>query len=191
MDEIWKDIPGYEGLYQVSNLGNVKSLNWRGHGKPKNLTPKLQNSNRLCVQLSKCGTVRYFLIHRLVALAFIPNPEGRSKINHIDENPLNNCVSNLEWCNHLYNVRCYINNHPDLFQKRKRTPKYGKRLILQIEQISPDGTVKRVWNNSREIYVSTGMSDWSISECCRGNRKTAYGYKWRYATNNNNSRETV
>ena len=175
MDEIWKDVVGYEGLYQVSNLGNVKSLNWRGHGVCKNLTPKLQNSGRYAVQLAQGGKTKYFLIHRIVATAFIPNPHGFNEINHIDENPLNNCASNLEWCDHLYNVRSYFKNHPD--HRRQK----GKRINLKVEQLTLNGEVVRLWENSRTIFTQTGMSDWSISECCRGKRKTAYGYKWRYA----------
>ncbi len=182
MKEIWKDVVGYEGLYQVSNLGNVKSLNWQRHGYPKNLTPKLSNTNRLGVQLSRDGKTKYYLIHQLVAIAFIPNPRQYVEINHIDENPLNNAASNLEWCDHLYNVHCYLSNHPNKSKQRKATPKYGKRLNLQIKQMSLGGDLVCVWNNSREIAVKTGMSDWSISECCRGNRKTAYGYKWQYAS---------
>lgn len=182
MEEIWKDIVGYEGLYQISNLGNVKSLNWRGHGYPKNLTPKLQNSGRYSVQLTVNGKSKYFLVHRLVAAAFIPNPFGYSEINHIDENPRNNDVRNLEWCEHLYNVRRYLENHPEHHKTRRTTEKYGKRLGLPIFQLDLSGNIIHKWNNSREICVQTGMSDWSISECCRGNRNTAYGYKWRYAS---------
>ena len=182
MEEVWKDIRGYEGLYQVSNFGNVKSLNWQGRGYPKNLTPKLLNTNRLCVQLSLGGKTKYYLVHRLVAMAFIPNPYGYEEINHIDENPQNNEYTNLEWCDHLYNVRSYLANHPNHHKERNATNKYGKRLNMPIEQITLDGTVIRVWKNSREIAIETGMSDWSISECCRGNRKTAYGYKWQYAS---------
>lgn len=182
MEEIWKDIAGYEGLYQVSNLGNVKSLNWGRHGFPRTLTPKVSNSGRLAVQLSKFGEVKYYLIHRLVASAFIPNPCDYNEINHIDENPVNNRVDNLEWCDHLYNVRCYLANHPSYHKERKSSSNYGKRLALQIEQLDQDGQVVRRWKNSREIVKETGMSDWSISECCRGKRKSAYGFKWRYAS---------
>ena len=191
MEEIWKDVVGYEGFYQVSNFGNVKSLNWRGHGICKNLTPKLLNSGRYAVQLAKGGKTSYFLIHRLVATAFIPNPYGFTEINHIDEDPTNNKVDNLEWCNHLYNVRCFLKNHPNHSKQRKATAKYGKRLGMQIEQLTLSGEVVKRWENSRTVYVQTGMSDWSISKCCRGQQKTAYGYKWRYANEYNSSRETA
>lgn len=191
MEEVWKDIAGYEGLYQVSNLGNVKSLNWKRCGYAKNLTPKLLNSKRFCVQLSKNGKTKYYLIHQLVAIAFIPNPNKYNEINHIDENPLNNAVSNLEWCDHLHNVHCFFENHPNHCKTRQETPKYGKRLNKPVLQLTLSGDAICVWENSREIAVKTGMSDWSISQCCRGKQKTAYGYRWQYANQYNNSSETV
>lgn len=176
MEEIWKDVVGFEGLYQVSNFGNVKSLNYRRHGFPKNLTPKVNNSGRLWVELANCGNKKQFLVHRLVANAFIPNPNGFKEINHKDENPRNNNAENLEWCSRKYNVSYYYKRHPHGSDNR-----VGSLKELKINQISKDGIILNRWNNSREIYIKTGMSDWSISECCRGNRKTAYGYIWQYA----------
>ena len=84
MKEIWKDIEGYEGRYQISNLGNVMSLNYGNHGYPRQLTPKCNNSGRLWVELIVDGERKPFLIHRLVAMAFIPNPEGYPQVNHKD-----------------------------------------------------------------------------------------------------------
>lgn len=107
MNEIWKDVDGYEGLYQISNLGNVKSF--RGStkfGKPKELIlkPSTINSGYHVVTLySENGKKRKFQIHRLVAEAFIENPEGFPCVNHKDENKTNNCVDNLEWCTYQYN----------------------------------------------------------------------------------------
>ena len=98
MEEIWKDIDGYEGLYQISNLGNVKSLNYRNQGIERILTPKCNNAGRLWVELARNGDRKPMLIHRLVAMAFIPNPNGYPQVNHMDENPKNNRVDNLEWC---------------------------------------------------------------------------------------------
>lgn len=100
MEEIWKDIEGYEGLYQVSNLGRVKSL---GNGKSNNSKERIKkqtNTNTrgyLQVQLSKDGSKKMFLVHRLVASAFIPNPNDLETVNHKDENKENNSVKNLEW----------------------------------------------------------------------------------------------
>ena len=184
MEEIWKDIEGYEGLYQVSNCGNVKSIHYRKTNKEKILIPKCNNSGRLWVELWNSGKARQFLIHRLVASAFIENPDCLPQINHIDENPKNNKVENLEWCTGSYNVKTYFKNHPEFFTNRKvRTTKNGRKLLLdcEIEQCLKDGTVIRIWPNSRFAAVEMNWSQWSISECCRGKRKTAYGYIWRFA----------
>ena len=188
MEEIWKPIKGYEGLYEVSNTGKVKSLNYRGTKKEKLLTPKENNSGRLMVGLQNRNKPKYYLIHRLVAQAFIPNPNEYPEINHIDENPKNNVVDNLEWCTRIYNVHCYQRNHPDYAKSRKYVTR-RKRLQMNVLQMSLDGKVIRKWENSRTVFVETGMSDWSISECCRGKRKTAYGYIWQYASDNIGVRE--
>ena len=177
MDEIWKDIAGYEGLYQISNLGNVRSMNHRGHGVVKNLIPKCNNCGRLWVELRKNGSGKYMLVHRLVALAFIPNPNNYPQINHIDENPKNNLVENLEWCTALYNVQFYNERHPD----KRHAPRGPNKNIRAVNQISPDGQVVKTWSNSKEVMRELGWSDWSISECCRGNRRSAYGFTWQYA----------
>ena len=102
MQEIWKDIPNYENLYQISNLGRVRSLHNRYKGK-QYLKACPNSKGYLLVSLCKNHTQRAFNIHRLVAEAFIPNPNNLPCINHIDENKLNNAVSNLEWCSYQYN----------------------------------------------------------------------------------------
>lgn len=173
MEEIWKDVVGYEGLYQVSNLGNIKSLNWRNTGISKNLWLKPHNKGYLQVELAKNGVKRTYVVHRLVAEAFIPNPLLLPQINHKDEVKTNNSVSNLEWCNASYNA---------IYSLKNRSSERKKRRSEKILQYSKDGELIRVWDNSRTVFLETGMSDWSISECCRGNRKTAYGYKWQYAS---------
>lgn len=189
MKEIWKDIEGYEGLYMVSNLGNVKSMNYCHRGYAQNLVPKTNNSGRLWVELANNGKRKPMLIHRLVAMAFIPNPEGLPQVNHIDENPKNNRLDNLEWCTNEYNQRYSYDRHPERHRDPTKTPyrrktgrTNGNRKQLCILQVSIDGRVLRKWENSRTIFIETGMSDWSISECCRGKRKKAYGFRWQYAT---------
>ena len=167
--EVWKCICGYEGSYQVSNLGNVRSLNYRRTGKVKNLVPKKNNCGRLWVDLKG----KPFLIHRLVAEAFIPNRYNLPQINHKDENPKNNKVDNLEWCSGEYNRMQYIQNHSDYGRKRER--------LENILQLNLDGTIVREWNCVRDIVAETGMNQWSITQCCDGKRKTAYGFRWRYA----------
>ena len=102
--EIWKDIRGYEGKYQVSNIGNVRSLNYRGvKGKVKRLKTECNNCGYILVFLYKECKPKGYSVHRLVAEAFIPNPNNLPQVNHKDENKANNCVWNLEWCTREYN----------------------------------------------------------------------------------------
>lgn len=103
MNEFWKDIEGYEGRYQVSNLGNVKSLNYNHTGKEKIMKPQLCNKGYLRVELCKDNKRQKYLIHKLVADAFIPNPNNLPCVNHKDENRLNNNYENLEHCTYTYN----------------------------------------------------------------------------------------
>ena len=102
MIEIWKDIEGYENLYQVSNLGRVKSLNYNHTGKEKIMKAK-KDKGYLRVQLYKDGKPKFYSVHRLVATSFLPNPNNLSQVNHIDEDKSNNIVDNLEWCSAKYN----------------------------------------------------------------------------------------
>ena len=116
MEEIWKDIKGYEGLYQVSNLGRVKSFNYMNTGKEKIKTPTLQKKytmkqgGYLQTTLYKNNKSKTVLVHRLVAEAFIPNPDNLPQVNHKDYNKTNNCVENLEWCSAKYNSNHKRNN---------------------------------------------------------------------------------
>ena len=108
MKEIWKDIPGYEGYYQVSNIGNVKSLERKDtigrRVHEKILTVNISKKGYARVRLYKNDSKVMYSIHRLVALTFIPTVKNKTEVNHIDENKLNNHVDNLEWCNRSENV---------------------------------------------------------------------------------------
>ena len=103
MEEIWKDIINYEGKYEVSNLGRVRSLSYNGTGEIKLLKPGTNKRGYKRVGLCKNGKTKHYYVHRLVAITFIPNPDDLSIVNHKDENPANNNVNNLEWCTSEYN----------------------------------------------------------------------------------------
>ena len=107
-EEIWRPIVGYEGLYEVSSYGRVRSLDRydnKNHFR-KGLIMKQNNDGRGYMSVILClnGKIKKYLVHRLVAQAFIPNPDNLPEVNHKDENPENNSVTNLEWCDHSYNI---------------------------------------------------------------------------------------
>lgn len=174
MIEIWKNIVGYEGLYQVSNFGRVKSLprntpaGMRG-GKILNI--EKSKNGYLRVNLWKNGKAKHFLVHRLVAEAFIPNPDNLPCVNHKNKQRDFNFVENLEWCTYEYNNN--YEDHNELIAKSKYKIVY---------QFTLDGTFVREWPSVKEVQQQTGWSQGNISACCCGCKgfKSAYGYKWSY-----------
>lgn len=143
MKEVWKDIPNYEGLYQVSNLGRVKSLprKYKKRFINKEIIKVLTKLPKgyLKVGLSKNGKVKYYFIHRLVAECFIPNIENKPCVNHKDCNPSNNRVDNLEWCNYIENNN-YKNHNlkksiSSVIYYLKKDYSNEKELIKEVEKI--------------------------------------------------------
>lgn len=136
MKEIWKDIKGYENLYQVSTLGNVRSFkNYNGKGLvqvPHNLKPQYGRHDYYTVHLTKNKNYKNALIHRLVAETFIENPNKLPQVNHIDGNKYNNSVDNLEWCNCSYNIKHAYNLglHKKYFGKDNPNSKEKKYLDI-------------------------------------------------------------
>lgn len=118
-NETWKDIEGFEG-YQISNLGRVKSLNYRHTRKERILQQKLSRNGYCHVSLCKNGKRCMFVVHRLVAMAYIPNPNGKPQVNHIDECKTNNCVENLEWCTAKENTNYGTRNERRLKTLKER-----------------------------------------------------------------------
>lgn len=175
--EEWKDIQGYEGLYKVSNKGRVYSTS-----TGTIITPKTNNKGYHHIILCKSGEKKSFLVHRLVASAFIPCKDPSLTVNHIDENRTNNEVENLEWCTLSQNIKMYNENHPDRFKHRQykgsRNRSFSKRLI---KQMTKDGTIVRMWESITDIKHTLNYNNWSISQCCDNKRKSAYGYIWQYA----------
>lgn len=166
MKEIWKDIPNYEGLYQASNLGRIKSLNFYGSDKEKIMSIQT-TGNYNHIILHKDGKSKNFSIQKLIALTFIPNHNNYKEINHKDENTRNNCVDNLEWCNHSYNI-----NYGNRIQKVK------EKLSRKINQYDLDGNYIKTWNcmnDAIRFYKNVHICD-----ACKNKRKSANGFLWKY-----------
>ena len=194
MNEIWKPIENYENYYLVSNLGKVKSLDRitkNGSGyflrKGKLLKNNINNMGYCYLYLKKDNISKKFYLHRLVAQAFIPNPENKKEVNHIDCDPLNNAVSNLEWVSHKENM--------GYMSKLGRSDKKGSWLnkiiqsnskhwkpVLQIDKVSKK--VIREYSKLKEVK-EFGFLPSSVCVCCRNIRKTHKGYIWRYANDRN------
>lgn len=177
--EVWRDIDGFDG-YQVSNLGNVRSLNYNGTGNTQVLKPSLSGRNRtyLSINMQVADKVIRRNIHRLVAMAFIPNPDNLPEVNHIDEDGTNNKINNLEWCNRKYNLN-YGN----------RTQKFIDSKSIPILQLNLDGTLVKEWKSQVEICNQLKIDSGSLSHCLHGYRikkgkkypvYSYHGYKWRY-----------
>jgi len=173
--EIWKDIEGYEGLYEVSNMGNVKSLeHFDSLGRKHNSIirkPQRLDSGYVIISLTKNSHHKAFLLHRLVAKHFLPNPYNLPVINHKDQNPSNNCVDNLEWCTQSYNLM-YKNA-----AKRAASKQYKP-----ILQYTFNGELIKKWDSITEAAQYFNKSTSKFVACCKGKRKSAYGFIWCYAS---------
>ena len=155
--ETWKAIEGYES-YEVSNLGNI-----RRNGKLINQSLK---NGYLRVNLSKDGKYKNYYVHRLVALAFLPNPNNLPLVNHKDEIRTNNNIDNLEWCDNKYNLT------------------YGtilERKGLKIYQLDMNGNFIKEWLGANDASRNLSIPQSNITYCCQGKRKSAGNYKWCYA----------
>ena len=167
--EIWKDIEGYEGLYQVSNRGNVKSLNYRHTGKEGILKGNDNGDGYLQVKLLKDDKGKNYKIHRLVAQAFLDNSNNLPEVNHKDENKQNNCVQNLEWCDRAYN-----NNYGT------RTEKTCKPVF----SVDKESGLIMWWQSANEAERCTGINHSNIIKCCQGKRKSVGNHTWFYDDDN-------
>ena len=167
--EIWKDVIGFEGIYQVSNMGNVRSVCFHGTDKIQNMGLNKTKFGYLRVQLSKNGKIKHCSVHRLVAEAFLPNPMNLPQVNHKNEQKDDNQVTNLEWCTAKYNV-----NFGTARQRMKQA------LSNPIEQFTLDGVFVRRWNSIQEAWRG-GFNGGSICQCLKGRYKTSGGFIWKHA----------
>ena len=165
MEEVWKDVVGYEGLYKISNLGNVYSLYTN-----KELSKVTRKDGYQYVSLSKNKSRKLKLIHRLVAEAFIPNPDNLPIINHKDEKPSNNRVDNLEWCTYSYN-----NSYNNVAVRR------AEPLRKRVYAYNIKGDKVYEFESAQEACRALNLSSGNLSDCCNGIIKTYYNLAWSYS----------
>ena len=173
-EEVWKDVIGYEGLYQVSSRGEVKSF----QSAEQKILKQRNHKGYNIINLSKAGRRKTFSVARLVAMAFIPNPDDKPQVNHIDEVKTNNHVNNLEWAtpkensNHGTRNRKVIKNL-DWVSENQKTP------VAMIDKTTGE-TIQKFESINEAFRHLNIVVNGSISKACNGNQKTAYGYKWAY-----------
>ncbi len=187
--EVWKVVPGFD-LYEVSNTGRVRSkdrITQNGSGsfvkKGRILKPQDNGTKHLKVELKQDGRRKKEYVHRLVAEAFIPNPDNKPCVNHIDNDPTNNDVNNLEWCTHQENMNWMYSQN-----RAKRTPEWIQNLHKAQEQ-TYTAVVGENIQTGEKIYFSklndvkkAGFQPSCVCNCCKGNRgiKQHKGYRWKY-----------
>lgn len=173
--ENWLEIEGFDGKYQVSNQGRVKCM-WRQNqykdkiGKPFILKQQKHRQGYMCVDLTKDGVTKKYYVHRLVAQAFIPNPDNLPEVNHKSENKSENFVENLEWCDGKYNSNfgTRVERHRELVSK-------------PIIQTTIEGDFVRKFKSATAAEEECGYNATYISQVCHGKRKNAYGYCFHFA----------
>ena len=174
--EYWKPVVGYEGLYEVSNYGRIKSFDTYRKGnngsirccKGRILKLRTDKDGYFKVVLYKNNKPKTFTVHRLVAEAFLPNPDNLPCVNHKDECKTNNNVNNLEWCNIKYNINFGTRNE-----------KVSKKLSKPVLQYTLDGQFVREWPSTMECGRN-GFNHGAVAACCRGELKKYKGFIWKY-----------
>lgn len=166
----WRDVPGYEGLYQVSDTGLVLSLPREGSGG-KILRPDVTREGYHQARLCKGGEQKGWFVHRLVALAFLPNPDLKREVNHIDGDKGNNRVGNLEWATRS-------ENQQHAYDMGLTSAPRARRANARAVRRSDGAVYESVSQAARSLGKAWAVS--TISECCNGKRRTCCGYGWRY-----------
>lgn len=187
--EVWKDIKGYEGLYQVSNLGRIKSLKRKTNNGSCNDDTILNfykvSKGYYATGLSKNGKTKLGLIHRLVAQAFIPNPENKPQVNHINGVKTDNRIENLEWCTSRENTIHAFNNKLKIINKGKDNPMYGRygknaNRSIKVNQYDLTGNFIKCYDSIREAAKENNINESNISSVCAGRKNKAGNYIWKY-----------
>lgn len=182
--EEWRDCVGFEGFYQVSNEGRIRSIAVYSAKYNRVIQRKTPHYNSIettrdgykRVLLCLYGVHHHCAVHRLVAQAFIPNPENLKEVNHKDENPSNNMLSNLEWCSREYNAN--YGTLPKRISKRSMNAEKSSKAVFQY---SLDGTFITAYPSAKEAQRQTGANADVICRVCKGKAKQSGGFRWSYA----------
>ena len=182
MEEIWKDIIGYEGRYQISNFGRVKSL-LKKHRKNKDsfMDIRKNKGGYLTAGLRSATKKANPQVHRLVAIAFIQNPESKPQVNHIDGNKENNYAVNLEWVTASENIIHAFKTGLRSFDKLKQQGILGNKVSMKpVLRYNLDGSFVKEWESTIQIQRTLKFPNSNICECLKGRYKQSHGYIWKY-----------
>ena len=171
--EEWKPIKGFEGYY-ISNLGRVKSTRSFKGTKETILKGSFNQQGYKVITMMKDNKAYTKTLHRLLAIAFIPNLNNYCCINHKDGNKLNNNLNNLEWCSYSYNNT----------EAYRIGLKHSRIKPKKVKQYDKNNNLINIWNSVNEAGRQLSISDGNICECCNGNRRTAGNFIWRYVNEN-------
>lgn len=196
-NEEWREIPNYEERYMVSNYGRVKRLPYIQHECSRNridmpmpmMIMRISTARYGYAKVTLClnGKMKTPQVHRLVAEAFIPNPENKPQVNHKDECKWNNSIGNLEWCTSSYNI-----HYGTKLKRQGETFKANGKRSHPVIQYSRDGAIINKYRSIREAAIDImpnknrgGRASFNISQCCKGITKSAYNYIWKYENEKN------
>lgn len=178
MKEQWKPVEGADDRYEVSNTGKIRSLNYKNSGETRELKPAPDPKGYLKTMILMGGKYKTVKIHRIVAKAFIPNPEGKPQVNHKDGNKENNCVDNLEWATNIANAHHAIKNglFKNSYKATEAANKKRERPITAIDESGREFEFSSINEASRQLNVGRRH----VQSVLKGTRNQAGGYRFRY-----------